>query len=215
MFIVPDTVRFMVNQTLGGRPVVNVLDYHITGFGAFGLREAAIRAHADLIAEQWSNNYGLLQASTVGLQSVGWVDLDTADGSTGIGGTGADPPWPTSAVGSTSVMPSNVAVLIHKNLAGASRGSRRGRMFIAGCQEAATSAGSSRALASSDLDAYNTQSAEFLDNTNGIKGLYTSNFVVVHIATRDPNGNPLTGTTSPITSLTCDPILATQRRRLR
>lgn len=215
MLTVPNVVRFTVNQSIGSTVVANVLDYSLEETLGPETREEVIELHADLIATQWSDTFAVLQSSIVDLESVSWVDLSTATGSTGVAGGGATPPWPTSATGSGAIMPNNVAVLMHKNLLGSSRGSRRGRMYVAGIQEGATGVADPRALGGPDAAAFSTAGENFLAGTSGALGGYDAQLVVVHTLTRDGSGNPLTGSSSPVVSFVVDPILATQRRRLR
>ena len=215
MFIVPDVVRFSVNQSIGSRNLANVLDYQIEETLGPETREEIIKLHADLIATAWNDTFAVLQSSIVALENVSWVDLSSATGSTGTGGDGATPPWPTNASGTGAIMPNNVAVLMHKNLLGSSRGSRRGRMYIGGIQEGATGVADPSNLGGSDAAAFSTAGTNFLEQTSGALAGYDAALAVVHILTRDGNGNPLTGSSSAVVSFLVDPTLATQRRRLR
>lgn len=118
------------------------------------------------------------------------------------------------ALGGT-VLPSNCAVLIHKHTAGAGRG-RSGRMFWPGVPESAADAGGV------------LSEAYFGDMASGVSDLYTSwnagdelpGLYLNHGPTKDPGSDPPTYTPpvelqTSITGFSLDPVIATQRRRMR
>lgn len=224
MFVVPQVCRFQINGILVNRTCTNVLDMQIDTTGSSMSRLEAIQDQAAIIVQEWEDSILPLLVDDYTAQSVGWVDLNSASGSTGETTTGSGAAtWPTAGSVSTAPLPGNTSALITKQIL-AERGRRNGRMFMAGLSEAA----------SSDVNP-NTLTAVFLDAAqdalNAFKGdveqsdpgptEYTSRLAVVHVLTREPPvtpgkpGNPLTGDFKPVNNLVLAATLATQRRRLR
>lgn len=104
-------------------------------------------------------------------------------------------------------MPQNCAVLVHKRTASAGR-RNRGRFYLPGINEQAVD-GTGRLIAGDLLTGLITQAGEFLGDyaTGGVGNLY-----LLH---SDPVGVEGPGAPTQITALQVDPIIATQRRRLR
>lgn len=220
-FVVPQVVRFSVNQQLGGRNIANVLDYLIEDPAIPLDRATTCELQASAIIDAWVDHIMGFQVNNLSAVNVSWVDLDDANGSTGVTtGSGAQT-FPDVGVSTADPFPAQVAVLIHKNTVGSSRGQRRGRMYLAGMTEAANTADSASAVDGGLISGMNGALAAFLTDTTGTVATFPVQMVVTHILTRatseDPNklGAPLTGNSTEVATLTVDPVFATQRRRLR
>lgn len=222
-FVVPNICRFALNQRLDGRDVVNVLDYQIDTTGSTMDRVDAIREQAELIIDRWVLNIRPWVVNDLTLESVSYVDLNAADGTTGSVESSPTNTLPLSGEGIADPMPSNVSALITKQVTSA-RGRRNGRMFQAGIGEDRTAPESVNVIRQADLDGINVHLADFLAGTNndGAPSTeYDSHMSVVHVITRGPSpspgvpGPPLTGGYNHVESLVMQGRLATQRRRLR
>lgn len=217
-FIVNGVCRFTLLQELAGNNVANIIDMRIDTTGSTISREAAIADQAEVIAREWAQDINVNLSDEISLVGVQWLDLDEADGSTGTftGGGGVVLPNPGGAA--TPPMPGNVSVLVRKNLEQAGRGRRSGRMYVAGLTEAGTEIDEANTIDPLVVAGFNSAFAQFLSdiNQNTVQvDDYDSAMCVVHVSTRDGDGHPLTGTSTDVASLTVDPLLATQRRRLR
>lgn len=222
-FVVPGVARFAINQQLEGRPVVNVLDYVIDTTGSSMGRAEAVENQAKDIITQWTNTLFTFCVDDMTFDSVSYVDLDSADGVTGLVTSSDDETLPQSGIGAGAPLPANTAALFTKQ-APSARGRRNGRLFMAGLTESTTTSDNGNRIEPANVTTLNAAAATFLANTNNTDGLGTafeSNMVVVHVLTRGASprpgvpGPPLTGTHSVVQSFTVDPLLATQRRRLR
>lgn len=191
-------------------PWANILDFHInTAFG--GSREDAIEDQAEIINQEWPTAWKPFWASTVNYFRCSWVDLDTESGSTGeTSETSGALTLPTAGTATGEADPPNVAYLVHKRVP-AGRARRAGRTYVAGVPEGMSSL---QNVASSPLSSINTMLSSLLANLNQNAaplsvGSYDSALAVVHA--------PAGGTPSftEVSSLQCDQIFATQRRRLR
>jgi hypothetical protein len=216
-FIVPGVVRYTINQRKEGRVVANVLDYFLETTGSVEDRPGSVSDMAGVLINEWSDEILTQVTTDLVAESVSWVDLDSASGSTGIRTTTSQETWPQTGIGTNDPYPSNVAVLVKKNTAGG-RGRRAGRLYLAGVSEGTNDATSSNNITAATQTALNTRFAAFLGNTNQTVTAaleYTSAMSVVHVLTRDADGRPLTGDHNVVTNLAVDRTLATQRRRLR
>lgn len=222
-FVQEDICRFVVEQRLEGRDVVNILDYQIDTTGSTSTRAEAIEEMASIILQEWHDSIRPMQIDDLELRQVSWVDLDDVDGTTGstVDGSGAAV-WPSTGTSAGLPLPANVAVLVHKNVI-ATRNTRSGRMYLCGWSEGISDAGNGNAVTAAELVTINTNLAAFLGDTNqdsGIPGSYQSFMAVVHTLSSvnpdpppdvliEPNGYSL------VNSLTADSTFGTMRRRLR
>lgn len=217
--IVPGVARFAINQTFGGQPVVNVWDAHVNGTGnsfpTSADREEALRLTAEDILSAWSTRMRPLLADDLTMVSVSWLDLNSANGSTGAVTSGNSVTWPLSGQVTASPFPGNVAIKASKNII-KQRGRRNGRLYICGIPESVSPVSAPNGVETTQRAAWNTALGGFLSDVDGFKPEnFDVNSVVVH-TTGGSNGQPLTFVgTSTINSVTIDPLLATQRRRLR
>lgn len=222
-FVQEDICRFVVNQRLEGRQVVNILDMQIDTTGSTVSRGDAISDQADIILQEWHDSIRPMQIDDLELLSVSWVDLDQEDGTTGttVDGSGAAV-WPSTGTSAGLPLPGQVSVLIHKNVT-ATRNTRSGRMYIAGWSEGISDAANGNAVTAAELVTINTNMAAFLGDINQSTpgpDEFQSALVVVHTLSSvnpDPPPDLLVEANgySIVSSLTADSTFATQRRRLR
>lgn len=218
-FIVPGVCRYTINGRNQGRAIANVLDYRIDTTGSPTSRPDAIEALAGVLINEWCDSILPRLTNEYQFLSVSWVDLDEEDGSTGARTVTSQETLPQFGTLATPSLVSNVALLVEKNIP-RQRGRRNGRMFINGLDEDATAPDTPNTLPGTQVTAWNAALAAFLGDTQQ-NVPYTADMVVTHILTYDPpltpggRPRPATGDHAIVSSLTVDPVLATQRRRLR
>lgn len=215
--IVPGVARFTLNQTYMGNNVANVLDYQIDTTGSTMSREDAVAAQAQDLAAAWQVRIEPIISDELILTSVTWVDLDEADGSTGTFTSGGGVTLPSEGNVASAPFPGNVSLLVRKQIQG-NRARRSGRMYLCGIAESFTAVDEPNIVDAANLATINSALAGFRDDTNNLDTLGTafeSFLSVVHVTARDSEGNPTAGVHSVVSSLAADPLLATQRRRLR
>lgn len=111
-----------------------------------------------------------------------------------------------AGAGTGAILPQNCAYLVHKRTATGGRGGR-GRMYLPGVDEAQAS----------NIGAINLANVAGLVNslntllTSINSGVTVAQMVILH----DSNGVHAADPPRVVTSLTLDPVIATQRRRLR
>lgn len=223
-FIVPGVCRYTLEATLFGRSVFNVLDYEVDTTGSTQSRHEAIHDLAGILINEWIDSMIPLFASEYVAQKVSWVDLDDEDGSTGERTSSSGGSFPRAGGSFIQCSPSNVAVLVHKQIEGR-RDRRNGRMYLGAVPEDVNPNPTPNVFTSSKLAIYNDKVSAFLGDTNQTDPIggdaYGSRLCVVHITERYPLeekqeiGTPKRGDHTNVAALVCDPMMATQRRRLR
>lgn len=208
-------VRFSLNGTAAGEVTwANIWDVWMGGV-ADADRPARCQTYAGLLMEWWESNIALSLTDDIILTSVAWVDLDSADGSTGLvtDGPNTSPPY----TGALAQIPSpvNSAMLVTK-VGASQRGSRNGRMYLLGFPEVEagnTTLGTSYAeVLQERLDTFLSQTTDPAEIPE--EGI---NPCIVHTRNEGTPENPniVYAGMSFITGLTLQTRLATQRRRLR
>lgn len=209
-----NTIEIAVMQTYAGKPVVNVWhmyhDQELTG----GDKESVVRDFAN----NWQDHVLNMQDDFVVLQSFEWRSLDQSDPT--VGTLQPDPAKDNSGQTPASGSPPNVAFLLHKNTAARPRGRRDGRCYLAGVGESAT--GEDGTIDPASLAIYDGWLEDFyngISDTGTVVGGWNGDSYPVVLettpASRAPGSASVTVGTRRITSITCDPVVATQRRRLR
>lgn len=211
--VAPGVCRFACNGTYSGQPVVNILDMHIDSLPAGDPREVNAYNQAGIIINQWSEDVMAHLSNKYIFESVSWIDLDTDEGSVGERAETSEVTLPVAGAGTWEAMPGNVALRINKNTV-AKRGQRQGRMYLVGYAEAGTSQGEPNQVTNSTLASLATTLTSFLGNINqsdiiGTDEEYSSELVVVHTKLGQYTNY------SVVNSLTADPYLGSQVRRLR
>lgn len=194
------------------RPWVNILDIHIESSDGDS-RPDHIRDQAEIINQEWPLKVNAVLAPNWQYQGCRWVDLDTADGSTGeTTETSGAAVLPILGIASGQALPPNVAILI-KKLTTASRGTRDGRMYLAGPSEANQDLQTMSSTAVNTLNTNLAAAKAAIEQEGrgvlGIGGTYDSRIVVVHAPANMPTS------WSHLASFQAQSTVATQRRRLR
>lgn len=208
--IAPGCMRFTVSGTIdGGGSWANIWDVRVLADVAND-RGVVARDYASVLINQWVAQLAPIVTSNVGLTSVSWVDLDSADGSVGTVAGTASP-----GLRNAAPTPNNVAILVTKAGTG-TRGQRTGRWYQVGIPEGEADwqslTGNYRSEAQ---DAF----TGWLEETTDPEGVDASVLpTVIHTRRSDPDdptselvytGNSL------ITGMIVQTRMATQRRRLR
>lgn len=205
--VVPGICRFAMYGTIG-RPWVNILDIHID-VDVGESREEAIVDQAEIINQQWPTKVQAVLSPAWSYQGVRWLDLHSLEGGSGS----------TSETSGTLVLPviglqagqgstPGSSILIKKR-AGATRGTRHGRMFLCGVSEANTEQMTFSAVSTLNTGLANALTAINQSSAPLSVGSYNSEIVVVHTPKNVPPSY------SKVTALEAQSLLATQRRRLR
>lgn len=214
--IAPDVCRYSVNQTYNSRPTVNVIDMVVLdqSGGTFS-RDDAVNATAGDILDAWDQYVLPCQSASLQALSVSWVDLNDLDGSVGSISSTTDSTWPAFGTVTGQGLPANVSCLVTKRT-NSRRSSRDGRMFLGGLAEASTDGSY---IPTATLNTWITRFGDFTEalTETGTISVYQNFPTVVHTRNEGTPTNPdivYTGNTQ-ITSFAPQPLLATQRRRLR
>lgn len=215
-FIVPGVARFSLNGSYFGRNTANIIDMRIDTTGTTTDRADAVEDQAQILINQWYADLRPRLSDAFTLRNVSWVDLDEADGTTGVATAGSSISLPQAGSLSSNRMAGNVAILVRKATTSA-RGQRAGRMYIGGITEDQTDTVNGNNLAAAWVTNWTSSLNSFKSNIEQEDALdaFQSNMVVVHITSRDSDGNPATGDATDVSALQVQSLLATQRRRLR
>jgi hypothetical protein len=192
----------MLGRWTNGHPVVNVLHYRVDA--AIGSVEVA--SEVEDVVQNWQSQMVPEFRDNYRFEGGAYLDLRTADGETGVIPPVAGEPTQGGSTGA-SANPGD-ALLVHKRTS-SSRGVRQGRMYLP--PPGGSAMDENGRLDSLTLNAVNTRLATFLANTT--QGPIT-----------DPTGSEANrymvvlhkdGTNTRVTSLQCDSLIASQRRRVR
>jgi hypothetical protein len=201
--IVPRVCRFVVRGTWQGRPWANIWDVDIPTDAP--ARNTSIPKKAAQILDAYCGNFLTTAHSTLSVDSVYFVDLDSATGLTGSITSSTTNTLPKTGFGSGESVPPNVAVLVTKAIPHG-RNARNGRVYVAGLTEA-NSAGA--ALAAGVAANYQTNMNAVLTACNATVDGFSCTGVVV---SRPRNA---AASSHAISSLSASSKPATIRRRLR
>lgn len=206
-----NTLEIAVRHLYAGKPSVNVWHMHFSAELSFDTMTELVNDFRN----NWQDHMMDDVVNTVVLQDFAWRSLDPGNGSNGI--VLPDPAKPTTGGVAAAGFPPNVAVLVHKNTANRPRGRRDGRAYIAGLAE--QGAGDGGELESSVVSIWNTLLTSFYNGISDSTTVAGGDRYPVVLETTEASRAPGTGSvtigTRRVTSLTVDPVLATQRDRLR
>lgn len=216
--IAPGVCRYTVVGTFAGRPVANVLDYLIVS-DVPAARGVNVAEMASVLVQGWIDNILENVDAHYTAQEVTYVDLDSVDGTVGSTTLGTSTNLPQAGTQVGDALPGNVAVRVNKNIA-AVRGQRQGRMYLPGLVEASTDPATPNSPNAGYIAALNADLAAFINETNidaGDPQAWQSTLVVVHTVNQGTPQAPdiVFNGTSVVNTMTVDPILGSQRRRLR
>jgi len=205
--VIENVCRFTAHGTIHDRPWANVIDMELQAF-VFDERNDVIQDQARIIINEWADKWGGGVGAGWVFTGVSWVDLNSAEGNTGLRTNSPQRALPVAGSGGGETLAGAAALLVRK-LGSSGRGVRPGRWYIPGVTESQVNG---NVLISSFPANYQTRADDLLSGLNQTGGTildYESHLVVVH--TQDG----LTGSFTRVNSLQVDSRLATQRRRLR
>lgn len=212
--VAPGICRYSVHGSYGGRAVVNIIDMKLDTTGSVHSRSEAIAAQAKRIIDSWCNEIvGFLLVDNYVAEELRWIDLDSLSGEVGATSEGNDEEFPRAGAGAQSAMPGNVAIRCNKQTSGG-RGTRKGRMYLCGLAENQTDDANPNSMSAAFITGGNERLANLLTQVtaeSALPGLldWTSQWHVIHTI------DGVFDSTSEVTGLTIDPVLGSQRRRLR
>lgn len=209
--IAPDIVRYTVVSRCGGEDIMNIVDVRLTSeIPPVGDRDDAIHDLAGDILNNWTDHILSVQHAALTAYEVRWVDLNSADGSTGSRSSTDAETWPKAGTASGGrCMPNNVVMWAAKNLEGGGRQSRRGRMGLGGMLEEYTSSTSEPNTWTADAVAgINAALEDWKDGIQDIDAGWGRRLVVIHTVAGLYTGY------SPISSYSVRPTIGTLRRRM-
>lgn len=214
--VAPGVARFTYNGDFGGpgSAWANVIDIDMLGDVSIDRAEMCLLM-AGVLGKAWVDHIAENVVSSVTLRDVSWVDLDSATGSTGSTTDFVDVDAPQSGTNVGDMLARNTCYLIKKG-GGSQRGARSGRWYVPGINE--EEAGEVN-ISAERVTQFNADLLFYLGQITDpvFDPAFSAQPVVVHTRNTGTPSAPniiYTGKT-PITTMTCDPIMATQRRRLR
>lgn len=214
-------IEIAVVQSYALRPVVNVWhmfhNQELTGPD----KEGVVRDFAN----NWQDHILTIQSGDVQLKSFEWRSLDPLDGTVGSLAPDAAKNVTGQRLGENS--PPNIALLVHKNTSNRPRGRRDGRSFLVGVVEA--DVGTGGGLTTTAQSAMNSALAAFyngISDTGTVVGGWNGDSYPAVLETtpasrltKSQNGGveppAQTINSRRVTSITIDPLAATQRERMR
>lgn len=222
--VAPDVCRFSVIGTYAGRNVANIFDLFIDQTGSLTDRQEAIEDQAAIIVSAWADNISPLLVNNYSANEVRWLDLDSLTGSVGSTTTGTGTDFPSAGASTAQAAPGNVAIRVNRQIA-ASRGQRKGRLYLCGLGEDKTDDAAPNTIISSFITTVNAGMAQFKSDVEQNAGVtppnYDSQIVVLHthVDKVDPD-DPDTWVLvydgrSAVSEFSCDATLGSMRRRLR
>lgn len=209
----PLIVDRVVRYTLNGRwsndqRIATVIDMHVDEDALNVSREDAINNCAEDLRDNWQDHIvGGIQNNYT-FEGISWVDLDSANGDTGSKGPNTGKAI-TGLNTSDPALPPNICMLVRK-IVGGGRGIRTGRMYLPGLAENVVD--ENGVVLAAGVTGWNTALQTFLSditNVDDVQADTAYHMVVVH----QPEGLP--ASQSKVTALLAQPLIATQRRRLK
>lgn len=206
--IAPDVARFAINGDLNGEDCINIIDVALTGPGIES-RENACSATAGDILNNWTDHILPLLSGVYTANSVSWIDLDSADGSTGTRTSTSDKSWPASGGQAVAPVANNTYARIAKVVDGKSRRQRNGTLRLGGIPEAYTSGGNGNVIEAGPRGNINAGFEAFKDGVNdGEIASESSTIVLVHTVDGVYSGR------SDLSRYSCRTTVGTLRRRM-
>ena len=200
--VVPSVTRFTLHgHWTNSRPIANILDMAWDTEGAFGSRNDNIVTIAEDVRNAWQDHILKFMSNNYVFDGVSWVDMDSADGSTGS--IPRDTGRQTAGSSEDPAMPPSVAYNVKKFTTGG-RSSRSGRWFNAGIPEG--SVDEDGIISTGTQASINGHLSDFLGSVTDLGGLELDKApVVIHAASATGN---------KIIDLKVDPLVAYQGRRI-
>lgn len=193
MAVIADGYQISLSGITGDRPWTNVFHFQLAGGTPPPIAEAA-----QIVADAWGTTVFDYTSVTTKLQTASFVDLRSLAGDSGT--ISLSPPY--EGGNSASAAPPNVAVLIRWTTNGG-RATRNGRTYVPGIGEGSVDVNG--ILGETQVSEFTEQAGEFIDACEGAELILS----VLHLV------SPTEGDMRTVLSGSCDPRVATQRRRLR
>lgn len=212
----PGVCRYTVKGMIADRPWANIIDMEIDTSLGFGPRNDAIFTTAGDILNNWVDHMMPGLVPEMSFTEISWVDLHTIDGTTGSRSATSEYTLPVTGDSASDFNAGSIAYLYTKELVGAARNARTGRMYVAG---PGTVGIEDNMIQPNTLSDRQDDADTFLANITdeGAIYSYTVDMCVVHtpgISGYGP-GDVYEATSTHVSRLALQPRLATQRRRLR
>ena len=209
------TAPRIVRYTLKGhinRPVANVIDCYVDENIPDEGRNEAVITQAEIVRDAWQDQILYITGSSYNFDGIEYVDLNTEDGITGSLSPNGDKP-DVGQVSAAQLAP-NTSVLVTKETP-SRRGQRRGRMYLVSVPEGEV--GDDGTLTTTWRNSCQGTVDAFLEAINTEIVIASTYMVVVHwTRTSDGKIDPgVPGEPTRVDSLQVQPLVATQRRRLR
>lgn len=207
----PGVIEIAVIQTVSGRPAVNV--WHLRHDEEFASPET--QAVVEDFRDNWQDHVLLCVSASVALLRFEYRSLDPADSTVGV----VEPDPLKNLVGQESLpaAPPNVALLVKKNTGARPRGRRDGRSFLPGPNEGVI--GNDGVLDPGFVAGCDAALADFYDGISDSSLDWTGDVYPVVLettpASRAPGTASVTIGSRRVNSITMDPLVSTQRDRLR
>lgn len=204
-------IEIAVVQDFAGKPAVNVVHMWFDSELGTDTMEDVVGDFRD----NWQDHMMDLQVATASIIRFDWRSLDPSDSSVGT----IQPDSAKALVGQRAGLAGtpNQAYLIHKNTDSRPRGRRDGRIYLAGVGEGDVE--SSGLIDAGFVTLANTALASFYNGISDTSGSASGDRYPAVLettpASRTPGTQTVTIGSRRITSFTIDPLLATQRDRLR
>lgn len=216
IIVAPRVCRFAVSGMIYDRPFVNIIDMDIDMSGVTIDRADAIFNTAGDILNNYVDHILEGLVAEVEFQEVSWLDLNSVDGGTGSRSATSENTLPANGTGISDFEAGSVAILYTKELVGAARNARTGRMYIPG---PGTTGTENNQLLPATQASRQTSADTFLANITDEAAVYqyTLDMCVVHTPgiSGYGAGEVYNATSTHVSRLAVEPRLATQRRRLR
>lgn len=197
--------------TVGTKPHVNV--WHMWFDSELGTDTKV--AVVEDFRNNWQDHVMSFLADSYKIQEFAWRSLDTNDASNGV--VQPDGVKRTQGALAEPALPPNVALLIEKNTDNRPRGRRDGRSFLGGYPEGRT--GQAGELLAADITTINTALAAFYNGISDTSGSASGDRYPAVLettpASRAKGTTAVTIGSRRVTSITVDPVVSTQRDRLR
>lgn len=212
----PGVCRYTLKGMIADRPWANIIDMEIDTTLGIGDRSDAIFTTAGDILNNWVEYMLPGLVPEMSFTEISWVDLNTTDGTTGQRSETSEYTLPENGDSAGEFNAGSVAFLYTKELVGAARNARTGRMYVAG---PGTVGIEDNMLLPNTLANRQAAANTFLANITDEGAIYnyTVDMCVVHtpgISGYGP-GDVYEATSTHVRHLALQPRLATQRRRLR
>jgi hypothetical protein len=206
-----NVIEIAAVHAYNGTEAVNVWHMYFDSELGTDTKQAVVEDFRD----NWQDHMLDLVHNSVIIQRFEWRSLDVGDGSNGVvlpNGSKA-----TTGLQTGTGSPPNVALLVHKNTSDRPRGRRDGRSFLVGVPESNVDANGS--IPTVTQTGYNSFLTAFYNGVSDTSGAPSGDRYPVVLettaASRAPGSDPVVIGSRRVTSLTIDPLVATQRDRLR